>query len=171
MPGAKRSSLWTSRPMFHLNKGFYLTDRGKLSVRANNISAGPQLTESGGKEQRQASSPLPVPNMQFQLIYLPVTDENLGWQMQNERAPCTDWVPEHLACPIHDINSAGTLQFNNHVRSTSWTAQRNEEQYQKGNSKESGLVCIEVMSKLVLHVIKCQSRASQERLCKYLPLL
>lgn len=60
MPGANGSSLWSSQPMSHLNKGLYLTDRGKPSVIT--ISAGPQPTESAGKEQRQPSSPLPVPN-------------------------------------------------------------------------------------------------------------
>lgn len=37
----------------------------------------------------------------------------------------------------------------------------------KGISEERGLVCREVMSKSVLHVINYQSWASQERLCKY----
>lgn len=101
---------------------------------------------------------------QLQLIYLLGTDDALDWQMQKERALCTDWAPERLSHSVCDANSTGALQINS---STPLTAQRKEKHWQKGIPKERGFVCMYRISKSVFCAINSQSWASQERLCKY----
>lgn len=87
--------------------------------------------------------------------------------MQNERALCTDCLNISIALSMTStqlaLSSSSTTMWEAHPE----LHRGKRSNIKNGIPKERGLVCTEIMSKSVLHVINCQSWASQERLCKY----